>query len=248
MNRVTSYDMEQINSYSAKELSSDDVYVFVIQLCDNDVDKDNERFPVESLFILKQLYVGKTGIIDHTYPNCKNTTMRILSCEVDYVSDKVTSVGEPYYRLLARAYIVKNEYTNEVIEKIESGKIHNVSIGCSVRRSVCSICHNDINSSLCDHLKGRQYNNKLCFVELTDPVEAYEFAFVVEPKPKKGITNYEKILSDMSVSKFATMMSNNNMCMQRSFDGCVKYMQQYSRSRCCYWCWLDWLNQEVEDS
>lgn len=31
-------------------------------------------------------------------------------------------------------------------------------------------------------------------------------------------------------------------------DGCVKYMQQYSRSRCCYWCWLDWLNQEVEDS
>ena len=52
----------------------------------------------------------------------------------------------------------------------------------------------------------------------------------------------------MSVSKFATMMSNNNMCMRRSFDGCVKYMQQYSRSSCCYWCWLDWLNQEVEDS
>ena len=56
MERITANDMEQINSYSRKELSPDDVYVFKIQLCDNDIDRDNECFTVESLFVLKKLF------------------------------------------------------------------------------------------------------------------------------------------------------------------------------------------------
>lgn len=184
MNQTTASEMELINSYSRRELTPEDVYVFSVKLCDNDIDRDNERFTVESLFVLKKLYVGKTGIIDHD-PTAKNQRARILSCDVEYIEDKVTAVGEPYYQLMARAYLLRNDDTRELIDSIENGMIK-VSIGCSVRRSICSICHNEIHSPLCNHRKGEKYavmgRAKLCFVELQDPTDAYEFAFVAEPK------------------------------------------------------------------
>lgn len=185
MKQITASEMELINSYSRIELTPDDVYVFTVKLCDNDLDRDNERFTVESLFVLAKLFVGKTGIIDHD-PSANNQRMRIIACKVEYVEDKVTAVGEPYYRLIARVYLLRNDDTKELIENIEEGIVDEVSIGCSVRRSTCSICHNDIHSPLCNHRKGEKYivmgRVKLCFVELQEPTDAYEFAFVARPK------------------------------------------------------------------
>ena len=185
MNEITTAEMELINSYSRRELTPDDVYVFTVKLCDNNLDRDNERFTVESLFVLAKLFVGKTGIIDHD-PSANNQKMRIIACKVEYVEDKVTAVGEPYYRLMAQVYLLRNDRTQKLIENIEKGIINEVSIGCSVRNSICSICHNDIRSPLCGHLKGEKYavmgRAKLCFVELQNPTDAYEFAFVAKPK------------------------------------------------------------------
>lgn len=185
MNQITASEMELINNYSRRELMPDDVYVFTVKLCDNDLDRDNERFTVESLFVLAKLFVGKTGIIDHD-PSANNQKMRIIACKVEYVEDKVTAVGEPYYRLMAQVYLLRTDRTQNLIENIEKGIIDEVSIGCSVRNSICSICHNDIHSPLCGHLKGEKYEVmgrvKLCFVELQEPTDAYEFAFVARPK------------------------------------------------------------------
>lgn len=74
---VTDKEMELINAYSRRKLTKDEVYVFGVVLCDNDIDRDNERFTVESLFKLEKLFVGKTGIFDHS-PTAKNQTARIL--------------------------------------------------------------------------------------------------------------------------------------------------------------------------
>ena len=185
MNKITTSEMELINSYSLRELTPEDVYVFSVKLCDNDIDRDYERFTVESLFELEKLFVGKTGIIDHN-PAVNNQKMRILTCKVEYVKDKVTAVGEPYYCLMARVYLLRNDDNQKLINNIEEGLVDEVSIGCSVRRSSCSICHNDIHSPLCNHRKGKKYvsngREKLCVVELQEPTDAYEFAFVAEPK------------------------------------------------------------------
>ena len=37
-------DIELINQYSVKELTPQDVFCFSIVLCDNEVDRDTERF------------------------------------------------------------------------------------------------------------------------------------------------------------------------------------------------------------
>ena len=89
---VSCDELALINQYTRKELSADEVYVFTVVLCDNDIDRDFERFTVESLFELEKLFVGKTGIFDHD-PKCKNQTARIISCKVEAVDSKKTSTA-----------------------------------------------------------------------------------------------------------------------------------------------------------
>ena len=173
-------EMELVNRYSRRELSADEVYLFTVALCDNDIDRDYERFTVESLFALEALFVGKTGIIDHN-PTAKNQKARIISCKVESVDGAVTALGDQLFRLTARAYIRRTDGNAELIEAIESGIVKEVSVGCSVEHTVCSICRNELHSPLCAHQKGKEYDGELCYGELVQPQDAYEFSFVAVP-------------------------------------------------------------------
>ena len=51
-------------------------------------------------------------------------------------------------------------------------------MGCSMGRQVCSICGAE---GGCQHVKGQQYGGKLCFTELREPLDAYEWSFVAVP-------------------------------------------------------------------
>ena len=173
-------EMALVNTYSRRELSADEVYLFTVVLCDNDIDRDHERFTVESLFELEKLFVGKTGIIDHD-PTAKNQKARIISCKVESVEGGVTALGDELFRLTARAYIRRTEANSELIEAIEAGIVKEVSVGCSVAKTVCSVCRSDMRSPLCSHIKGRVYDGEVCYGELCDPTDAYEFSFVAVP-------------------------------------------------------------------
>ena len=173
-------EMELVNRYSRRELSEEEVYLFTVALCDNDIDRDYERFTVESLFELEKLFVGKTGIIDHD-PTAKNQKARIISCKVESVEGAFTASGDQLFRLTARAYIRRTQGNAELIEAIEAGIVKEVSVGCSVGHTICSICRNEMHSPLCGHQKGREYDGELCFGELTEPKDAYEFSFVAVP-------------------------------------------------------------------
>ena len=205
-----SEEMALINAYARRELSPEDVYVFSVALCDNDIDRDYERFTVESLFELEKLFVGKTGIIDHD-PSAKNQKARIISCKVESAEGVKTAIGDDLFRLTARAYIRRTEGNAELIEAIESGIVKEVSVGCSIGRTVCSVCGNDIHSPLCGHIKGRVYDGEQCYCELLEPKDAYEFSFVAVPaqraagvikskKKEKRMTDISKLLSCESLT------------------------------------------------
>lgn len=173
-------EMALVNACSRRELSEEEVYLFTVALCDNDIDRDNERFTVEALFALEKLFVGKTGIIDHD-PSAKNQKARIISCRVESVEGKTTALGDQLFRLTARAYIRRTEGNQELIEAIEAGIVKEVSVGCSVEKTICSVCRNDMRSPMCNHIKGRVYNGEKCYGELCEPADAYEFSFVAVP-------------------------------------------------------------------
>ena len=183
---ATAEELELINTYTRRTRTAGEVYVFTVVLCDNDVDRDGERFTVESLFALEKLFVGKTGIFDHN-PSAKNQTARIISCKVENVASRTTATGDEYFCLKARAYLPRTEGNSELIAALDSGIVKEVSVGCAVGKILCSVCGEDI--GMCPHRKGETYGGKLCCGELTEPYDAYEWSFVAVPAQKNaGVT------------------------------------------------------------
>ena len=207
---VSEEELRLINAYTRKELSAGDVYVFSVTLCDNDVDRDGERFTVESLFALEKLFVGKTGIFDHD-PSAKNQAARIFACAVEHEPTRKTATGDEYFSLRARAYMPKTEDNRALREAIDSGIVKEVSVGCAVEKTLCSICGQEYLS--CSHHKGEVYGGKLCCGELTNPTDAYEWSFVAVPAQKRaGVTKakrkdreMEEILKSLENKKGVTL-------------------------------------------
>ena len=154
---ATAEELELINTYTRRTLTAGEVYVFTVVLCDNDVDRDGERFTVESLFALEKLFVGKTGIFDHD-PSAKNQTARIFSCATESIPSRKTAAGDDYFRLKARAYMPVTDDNRALREAIDSGIVKEVSVGCAVKHTLCSICGKEI--AACTHQKGERYGGR----------------------------------------------------------------------------------------
>lgn len=71
--KITDEDLKLINQYTRRGLTEDDIYAFKIVLCDNKVDKDNERFSTAALQELSKLFLWKSGVVD----TLNNITSRI---------------------------------------------------------------------------------------------------------------------------------------------------------------------------
>ena len=182
---LTKEELDQINRSSNAELTADQVYTFSVRLCDNEVDRDFERFGTEDLERLGELFLGKSGIFDHQW-SAKGQTARIYRTEVVREPGTVTAAGDEYRWLKGWAYLMRTEKNQELITEIEGGIKKEVSVGCSMGRSVCSVCGAE--NGACGHAKGQMYGGKLCFMELKDPKDAYEWSFVAVPaQPRAGV-------------------------------------------------------------
>lgn len=198
----TEQELELINGYTRRPFKAEEVYVFSVVLCDNDVDRDFERFTVEALFEMEKLFVGKTGIYDHN-PKAGNQTARIFQCRVESQEGRKTLTGDDYFRLVARAYMPRCKSTEDVIMQIESGIRKEVSVGCAVGRAVCSVCGAERGSSHCGHIKGETYGTVQCYFELCDVTDAYEWSFVAVPAQREA--GVIKCFGDKGGKEFLTM-------------------------------------------
>lgn len=183
-------ELKEINKYTRRSFNANEVYAFSVVLCDNEVDRDFERFTEKSLHKMAELFKGVTGIFDHS-ASAEHQCARIFSCKAERVEGKQNSLGEPYCRLFARAYMPKSEKASELILQIDAGIKKEVSVGCSMAASTCSVCGKP--AGFCTHVKGRHYKaadgkRLLCFFELSEPKDAYEWSFVAVPaQPGAGV-------------------------------------------------------------
>jgi hypothetical protein len=178
-------ELVKINRYTRREFQADEVYTFSVVLCDNEIDRDNERFTKEALEKLAVLFLGKTGIFNHSMET-QNQTARIYDCRVETDKERLTKTGEGYSRLVAQAYLPKSEKNNDFILEIESGIKKEVSVGCAMARAECSICGADLKQTGCEHRKGKSYAGKTCCTVLSEPTDAYEWSFVAVPAQREA--------------------------------------------------------------
>ena len=173
----TAAQLEAINGQAKSAMTAEQVYVFSLRLCDDQVDRDMERFDTGALPALARLFIGKTGILDHQWSAAKQVA-RIFAAEV-IREDRVSYIK-------AWAYIRRGGANEEVIGDIEAGIKKEVSVGCAMGRAVCSVCGSEYGT--CGHVKGEHYDGQLCVAILKEPVDAYEFSFVAVPaQPNAGV-------------------------------------------------------------
>ncbi len=179
---VTAEELREINRFAKRELSAEEVYTFAVKLCDNEVDRDFERFDRAALEKLSELFVGKTGIFDHSW-SAHGQAARIYRAEV-VEEETLTEAGDRYCWCKAWAYMLRTERNGELIAEIEGGIKKEVSVGCSAGKSLCSICGKRMGE--CGHERGRSYDGKLCYATLTDITDAYEWSFVAVPAQRNA--------------------------------------------------------------
>lgn len=187
----TPEQLERINRLARSPMGAEQVYVFSLRLCDDQPDRDLECFDTEALPRLAELFVGKTGVLDHNW-SARAQVARIFDAQVQ-------REGEASF-IKAWAYLRRDKENEGLIGDIEAGIKKEVSVGCAMAGAKCSICGQD--AGTCGHEKGQLYDGKLCLTVLTDPTDAYEFSFVAVPAQReagvlKGVRASRLCLEDL---------------------------------------------------
>ena len=192
-------ELAAINRFAQSPLRAEEVYTFSLRLCDNEVDRDWERFDTAALNTLGDLFVGKSGIFDHQW-TAEGQTARIYRTEMVREGAQVTAAGDGYCWLKAWAYLLRTEKNADLIAEIEGGIKREVSVGCAVERSVCSICGEEFHT--CPHEKGAEYGGRRCWAELVGASDAYEWSFVAVPAQRNaGVMKHMRMEQEAALGR-----------------------------------------------
>lgn len=180
---VTEAELKAINKYTLEPLAAEDVFTFKAVLCDNELDRQFERFSLKALQDLQKLFLGKTVIKDHWH-SADNQVARIYATEL-VESGKTNKSGEPYTQLVAHCYMVRTASNADLIAEIKGGIKKEGSVGFAASSAICSICGTDNAKSYCRHWPGKSYEKEggpqVCTFTLAGARDAYEFSLVAVP-------------------------------------------------------------------
>lgn len=222
-------DMEKINSMTLRTYGADEVFAFTVKLCDNEIDRDFQRFGTDALPRLAELFRGVTGIEDHA-PESGRQRSRIYDTEVVTDESRITTCGEPYSYVSAKCYAPRTRENGEFIASLESGMRREVSVGCSVRTVRCSVCGRNRLTEDCGHIRGSEYDGQLCHDILCDPADAYEWSFVAIPAQKSAGVIKSHILRE-SVTGEIEMNAVRKLCT----TSCWCLPERLMRTRINFW-------------
>ncbi len=169
--------LEQLNRFTRRKHTAQEVYMFDVILCDNEVDRDGECFTKQALETLCRRFEGVTGIFDHD-PKGSRQTARIFATELVEDPARRTAYGAAYTYLKACAYMIRTDSNQDLIREIDGGIKKEVSVSCAAKTSRCSVCGS---TGACTHEKGKVYGGRLCYRELEDISDVYEWSFVAVP-------------------------------------------------------------------
>ena len=187
-------ELDLINRHTIKPLTTDDVYMFKVILCDNDVDRVYDKMTDKFLEEYAEKSKGLTGLKDHDWES-DNQLARLYDTEVVEDEEELNVLGEPRKYVLGKAYTL-TKY-QDYIDKINAGLLKESSVSFDSIGDTCSICGehtvkgaDDIAVCPNGHIMGETYDGKLCYNVLNELKDSYEWSLVAVPcQRNSGIKN-----------------------------------------------------------
>ena len=153
---VTDADLAQINRFTLKPLTADDVAVFGMDLCNDQIDRHHSRFPHEELTRINEMIVGKPLMQLHQTSE-RQPSGTFFQSHIYKQSGRRAAVDGAAWSVRPDSYILR-EGNEELIRNIEGGVYRGTSIGFSFERPECSICESDLRE--CSHWPGEEYDDQ----------------------------------------------------------------------------------------
>lgn len=174
-------ELALINQQTLRPLAPEEVFTFRLAACDNQVDRDFERFTETALEEMAEKFVGCPVLRDHKW-SADAQTARVYAGSVEQ------GPGEGVRRLVLRCYMVRTDQAAPTIAAIEGGILRECSVGLAVERALCSICGVNQRETLCRHTPGREYDGQMCHMDLDGVADTYEVSLVAVPaQPAAGV-------------------------------------------------------------
>lgn len=207
-------EIEKVNEHTIESLSPEDVYLFEIELCDNDVDRVGDHMTDHFLEQVAENAAGLPGLKDHDWSS-DNQLSRLYDATVAVDPERTTKLGEQRKYVLGKAYTL-SKY-EDYIEKINAGLLKECSISFESEGDTCSICgkamikdENDVGHCENGHVAGTMVDGKLCCNELSNLVDTMEWSLVAVPcQHNAGIKN--KSMERSSLMKKAELFMRKFM-------------------------------------
>ena len=186
-------DMDKINKFAVTALESKDVVMYTALLIDDKITRNNTQYPKDFQKMLLSLPVGKGNFIgapilfgdtqDHQHA---------ANAQVGRIFDAWQVVDEENHTgVMAKIYVIKNEENADLIVKINSGVLKEMSIAAKVGMPICSQCGQDVRE--CPHNPGENGS----YVVMSGTGFIAEVSFVAVPG-----SNSAKVLTDDETKKF----------------------------------------------
>lgn len=176
-------DLELINQqYALRPLAAEEVYIRRLALCNDQVDRTFERFPVPYLQRFAATLPGKPLLAHHD--RSQFPMGRFFRAEVKSSDELGLPRGEddrPSNWLVCWVYLVKTSGNEEVRRQIDAGVYSHVSIGYRWADLTCDLCGRSYFRSDCPHVIGQSYESRTCTATYSgdeERVEAVEGSLV----------------------------------------------------------------------
>lgn len=191
---ATEDDLALINKNTINPLSAEDVFVFKVKLCDNELDRVNDHMTDNFLNEFADKAKSLTGITNHDW-DAEGQMSRLYDTEVVEEEGVTNKLGEPYKYVLGKAYTL-NKF-QDYIDKISSGLLKETSVSFESTEEVCSICGKQTlkgpdSVAVCPdgHVMGETYDGKLAYNDLKGVKDVFEWSLVAVPCQRdSGIVN-----------------------------------------------------------
>lgn len=184
----TEEQLAKINRFAKRPFSAEEVFVFDTKMIGDALIPDRYIKLDKSLLetYVKNVQAGDVAyMLNHRWANFFDSPKGVflmgrvydsyLAQSSDIEGETVAQFGSVYIHRNQERDGVK---TNEVIEAIEDGSLRDVSVGIGWTVSQCSICGQNYYSGKCEHLVGREYDGKLCYVIAKPPGDEFELSSV----------------------------------------------------------------------